>query len=564
PAEPSKNPAPPALAGDVAEKCAPAVVLVTSDTDSGGGCFVAADGLVLTTHRAIAKSEVRTVTYIEGQGDARLRIVAEAEVVAVDLKHDLALLKIQVRKLVPFVTLGDARPAAGDDVALFTNPVPGTRSIDHVQVRGKVVSLEAMVDGVAHIQTTLPLGQANAGVPVFNKNGDVIGASTLRGEGAAAGSVAIPVAHLRALIDGRETTFAIKGTFRDWTTKNAGGTPGSGPAPKEHPTGIGVGGVITRLHLDEERDRIIGLDVDSNCVIVMSLSKRKIERKIPTAMDAVDLQMTVNPDVAWVAHAETKHFLKMDVSDGRIFDRIDGVRFGRFVPTRNHLWAYGPTSHIVTLKDKSVVPNPLKLAALTYDRRKDRLIGLASNWETLKLVEFDPDKLAPLLREIGEIKKAGATHPKWRELDKMMSDLESQWTMWSVPPRYEEWAPTGWMFSLLTDCTTRVILNRFSLKRGNMDMVLMRYPLIPVPETASKEMMNALKRFGRLDNFQDISPDGKWLSTGRHILNAETGDVKVEFAVPTPDSKFSGNSKILYVYDLTERAIVPIEVEPKK
>ncbi|HZL71059.1 MAG TPA: hypothetical protein VFC86_01265, partial [Planctomycetota bacterium] len=47
PAEPSKNPAPPALAGDVAEKCAPAVVLVTSDTDSGGGCFVAADGLVL-------------------------------------------------------------------------------------------------------------------------------------------------------------------------------------------------------------------------------------------------------------------------------------------------------------------------------------------------------------------------------------------------------------------------------------------------------------------------------------------------------------------------------------
>ena len=568
--EPKSNvPSPPSPAPggatDFTEQCAPFVVLVNSDRDFGGGFFISPDGLVVTSYRAIAQSEMRNVTYVEGKGDGRMRINAEAEVAAVDMKHDLALLKINVRKLVPCGVLEEwERVVREQEVVVLTNPVPGTRSIDHTLITGKVVALDNMINGIAHLQTTVPLNQANSGVPLFNRDGKIIGLTTLRGDGAGVGSLAVPVVHIKGLMEGRETTFAVRGTLKNWELKNASRGSAPGEPVKEHPTGIGVGGVITRLHVDEELDRIVGLDVENGHVAVMSIKQRKILRTIPVGRDAVDMQMTVNPDVAWVANAESRLFIKMNLEEGRIFDRIEAVRFGRAVATRNHIWTYGPSSQIVALKDKVGVQNPLKFGALTYDKRRDRLIGLVTNWDPMKLVEFDPDKLGPQLKDISEIQAGGPQHPRFKELEGLVKGLDAQWKTWSVPPRYEDWAPTGWSFSLMTDGSTRVLLNRFALKRDKMDAVLARFPLVPIPETASTPMIEALQKWGRvLDNFQAVSPDGRWMSTGRHIYNSETGNVQLEIPVPSPDSRFSADSKILYVYDLSARAIVPIEVEAK-
>ncbi|HZL71058.1 MAG TPA: trypsin-like peptidase domain-containing protein [Planctomycetota bacterium] len=550
----------------ILERLAGAVVLVTSNRDSGGGFFIQPDGLVVTSYRAVAQSDARTVTYVTGKGEDRARVEAPADVVAIDVKNDLALLKISVPKLVPTVTLEESLAVGGGtEVVALGNPVPGTRSIDHSVIRGKVVDIYAPDRGKKYIETSIPLNTANIGVPIFSLVGRVIGVSTMGGDPSAVAAFAVPSAFVRILVNGRETDFAVRGSVREWEAKRGGKGEASPEAqpPKEHPTGIGVGGVLVRLHLDEERDRMVALDAENACVTVMTLSTRKIARTIPTGPEPADIQWTMNPDVAWVSHPGTRLFLKIDLAEGKVYDRVDwGTRYTRFAATRNHLWTFGEQSHLLPMKDKAPVASPVKFAALTYDRRRDRMIGVVTSWEAPKLVDFAPDKVGPALKEAADI-AAGGGRPK--ELPKLVKALEEQFKTWPMPPGFEDRMPADREIFLKTDGLNRVTLDRFALKLQKMDAVTASFLIPPLPKVGSTPMIAALKRFAHLDQVKAISPDGRWAATGRHVFSLEKGGgLHLEFPVASPDAVFSADSKTVWIYDLGARAAVPLEVEPKE
>jgi S1-C subfamily serine protease len=552
---------------EILAKYSGAVVLVISDRDTGGGFFIHPDGLVVTSYRAVAQSGSRSVVYISGKGAERARVEKPAEVVAVDIKNDLALVKIAVPQLVPVAPLEErSAVGVGNELMALGNPssLPGSAPGLHTLVRGRVLELWSPRDGKPFYETSIVFTSFNAGVPVFNVMGNAIGVSTLRTNSSETPGCVVPAAHVRALVDGRETAFAVRGTLREWESQQAGRPSTIKGVVKEHPTGIGVGGVITRLHLDEERDRIVGLDDELGAVVVMSISKRKVLRTIPTGQNPADMQWTVNPDVVWVSHPESRSIVKVDVADGRIYDRVDpAVRFYRVVATRNHLWTFGGSTHLITLGDKSVVSNPVKFGGMVYDRRRDQIVGIVTNWDGMRLVDFSPDKMGPMMKKIADITAGGTSHDDYKELPSLTKSLEKEFRIWTIPPRYDDWSPSGHAFNLMTDGQSRVYLNRFALKRDKMESVLATFPVPPIPESASTPMMDALRRFPRLDVFQAMSPDGRWVSSGRHIFDAQNGTVHLALPVPTPDSKFSGDSKTLWIYDLGAQAVVPIPVEPK-
>jgi len=150
------------------------VTIVTADengqeTGFGSGFFIAKD-LIATNfhvieyaHQAIAIIPDSDVPPIEIKGWMQ-----------VDSSNDLAILKANYNmdnplKLAPeSVEIGDAVYAIGTPLGL-----PATIS------NGIVSSFREVGEGVLYLQITAPISEGSSGGPLLNKNGDVIGISTL-------------------------------------------------------------------------------------------------------------------------------------------------------------------------------------------------------------------------------------------------------------------------------------------------------------------------------------------------------------------------------------------------
>lgn len=137
----------------------------------GSGFLVDADGHVVTSDHVVA-----------GGGEIRVRLQDgaefEARLVGSDPKTDLALLKIDAGRPLPFLRLGDSdRIRAGDWVFAIGNPfgLGGTVTAGIVSARGRDLPGGALVD---FLQIDAPINRGNSGGPAFNADGEVIGVNT--------------------------------------------------------------------------------------------------------------------------------------------------------------------------------------------------------------------------------------------------------------------------------------------------------------------------------------------------------------------------------------------------
>lgn len=551
----------PVTAEEVFERCAASVVRVESDRFVGGGFFVSADGLTMTRNSVVAGSTSRKVVYIEGKGADRVRREAEAEIVAVDHKHDLALLKANVPRLVTFAALESSWGiAVGQELVMIDNPPAEGNSLDHSMKRGEALAIDFVVDGFKYIQTVIPLSQSSVGIPLFSKFGKVIGITVLKETASKTAALAIPAVYLQALVDGRETVFGVR-------SFGPGGKiiPRIPDLPvKEHPQGIKVDGLVTRLVVED--DRIVGLDQENHGLIVASISKRKVVRRITTGPDPTDFQFTVNPDIVWVGHSRAGTLVKVDVEAEKIFDRVTVTQgFDHFVCTRNHLWTFGRgNSGIITLRDKEFMTSPVRFGTLAWDRRRDLLVGLALSLGNTKFIELDPDKVGPLMRDIHEIKHQGSSHPRYKELNALSKEFDERAKLTTPPAECVAWMVGGLRFVMSIDRTGWVYANRSVLKRDKMDTIAATFPPEEFKGANAPGVAQALDAFGASAYvIQAGSPDGRWVATGTHIFSTEKFTMHKELPIPTPASAFSGDSKTLYIYDLSTRSIIPVEVESK-
>ena len=143
----------------------------------GSGFIISPDGFIVTNNHVVAPAradavvEQITVTLND-------RTEYEAEVVGRDQIADIAVLKINPRRQLPFVRFGDSsRVRVGDWVVAIGNPF----SLGGTVTAGIVSALHRNIGAGLYdryIQTDASINSGNSGGPMFDLNGQVIGINT--------------------------------------------------------------------------------------------------------------------------------------------------------------------------------------------------------------------------------------------------------------------------------------------------------------------------------------------------------------------------------------------------
>jgi serine protease Do len=137
----------------------------------GTGFIVDANGWIVTNFHVAGKADSITVTLADGRK-------LPAKMVGGDDKTDLALIKVESDKPLPFVTFADAtKVRVGQPVMAVGNPfgLGGTVTTGIVSARGRDIHSGPFDD---YIQTDAAINRGNSGGPLFDMDGKVIGINT--------------------------------------------------------------------------------------------------------------------------------------------------------------------------------------------------------------------------------------------------------------------------------------------------------------------------------------------------------------------------------------------------
>jgi S1-C subfamily serine protease len=164
-------------------------------TNQGSGFFIDSTGRLVTNYHVIEDASSAIVKTSDG-GFYKVE-----GTVAVDKKHDLAILKV-VGANFAYVSLGDSDAATiGEKVYAVGSPL-GLEAT----VSDGIVSSIREVDQVRLIQTGAPLSHGSSGGPLLNVHGQVIGVTTLQIEGGQNLNFAVPSNLIRPLLLSEKVT----------------------------------------------------------------------------------------------------------------------------------------------------------------------------------------------------------------------------------------------------------------------------------------------------------------------------------------------------------------------
>ena len=139
----------------------------------GSGFIISADGYIVTNNHVVAPG-ARGATVDSITVTLPDRTEYTAKLIGTDPRSDLAVLKINASKPLPFVKFGDSTKArVGDWVIAIGNPF----GLSSTVTAGIVSALHRTAGGGADrfIQTDASINQGNSGGPMFDMNGNVIG-----------------------------------------------------------------------------------------------------------------------------------------------------------------------------------------------------------------------------------------------------------------------------------------------------------------------------------------------------------------------------------------------------
>jgi serine protease Do len=137
----------------------------------GSGFVVDPAGVIVTNNHVIEGAEEIEVKFPDG-------LALKAELLGKDTKTDLAVLKVQPPKPLPFVAFGDSdKLRVGDWVMAIGNPfgLGGSLTLGIVSARNRDINAGPYDD---FIQTDAAINRGNSGGPLFDMEGDVVGINT--------------------------------------------------------------------------------------------------------------------------------------------------------------------------------------------------------------------------------------------------------------------------------------------------------------------------------------------------------------------------------------------------
>ncbi|MHC4102716.1 MAG: trypsin-like peptidase domain-containing protein [Planctomycetota bacterium] len=165
------------------------------NTSVGSGFVIHAEGYIVTNAHVVARSTDRTVTFADGRE-------FDAQVIASDREHDVAILKIDAGELKPLALGRSSDLMTGETVIAIGNPLVYEHTVTAGVVsavnRDLLFSKEHVLRGL--IQTDASINLGNSGGPLLNVLGELIGVNTaVRGDAQNIG-FAIPVDQVRRLL----------------------------------------------------------------------------------------------------------------------------------------------------------------------------------------------------------------------------------------------------------------------------------------------------------------------------------------------------------------------------
>lgn len=136
----------------------------------GSGFVISEDGFIVTNNHVIESADEIFIEFFSGEE-------LQAEVVGTDPNTDIALLKVEADKPLPFVSFGNSDTArVGDWVVAMGNPLGQGFSVSAGIVSARNRALSGSYDD--YIQTDAAINRGNSGGPLFNMDGEVIGVNT--------------------------------------------------------------------------------------------------------------------------------------------------------------------------------------------------------------------------------------------------------------------------------------------------------------------------------------------------------------------------------------------------
>lgn len=163
----------------------------------GSGFIIDASGYIISNNHVIDDADEVTVILSD-------KSKYKAKIIGRDKKTDLALLKIDAKKDLPFVALGDSDAMrVGDWVLAIGNPygLGGSVTQGIISARQRSINAGPFDD---FLQTDAPINRGNSGGPLFNMKGEVIGINTaiFSPSGGSIGiGFAVPTALAKPVID---------------------------------------------------------------------------------------------------------------------------------------------------------------------------------------------------------------------------------------------------------------------------------------------------------------------------------------------------------------------------
>ena len=169
-----------------------AVVLIEGSQSRGTGFNIAADGLLVTNRHVLEQEKTVLITFPDGR-----QFSATAANWLIDEAVDLALIDIDGRDL-PFATLADSLPEAGNEVFFIGNPlgwtwIAGAGKVKVIYFVGSTQRPTILIEG--------KIRPGNSGSPLFNADGQVIGVIFASVEGQENSGLALPQYLVRDLVN---------------------------------------------------------------------------------------------------------------------------------------------------------------------------------------------------------------------------------------------------------------------------------------------------------------------------------------------------------------------------
>ncbi|MCB0351524.1 MAG: trypsin-like peptidase domain-containing protein [Bdellovibrionales bacterium] len=174
----------------------------------GTGFIIRADGLILTNNHVVEDADVIKVQLSENDNTSYT-----AELIGRDKRTDLALIKIDAKKKLPFATLGSSQSLqVGEWVAAFGNPL----GLGHTTSKGIISAIGREIDELNRfpfVQTDASINPGNSGGPLVNLKGEVIGVNSAIAANGQGIGFAIPIDEAKTVIKVLEKEGVIKRGF---------------------------------------------------------------------------------------------------------------------------------------------------------------------------------------------------------------------------------------------------------------------------------------------------------------------------------------------------------------